>query len=348
MPVQRTYDEDLFKDSTMTFGEHLDELRKCLFRAVLSLAIGFGIGLLASYYVVDLIKSPLENALKEYYGDRTIERFKQTLAEMQSQGQAVPPELADDEAIRKLIFDDGLLFEERFVNVRQLVDELQRQFPEEWGSVQLPAAGADERPVMTRLFLWHKASDDERLRIRTLNAPEPFMIYIKAAFLTGAVLSAPFVFYFLWSFVAAGLYPHEKRYVHVFLPFSLLLFVLGVLVAFLFVFPPVLRFFFSFNHAFNVDPDPRLSEWLGFVLMLPVAFGISFQLPLVMLFLERIGIFTASAYTSKWRIAVLSISIISMVLSPGGDPYSMMLMMIPLVFLYFGGIGLCKWMPRMA
>jgi sec-independent protein translocase protein TatC len=87
---------------------------------------------------------------------------------------------------------------------------------------------------------------------------------------------------------------------------------------------------------------------MSFVLLMPLAFGISFQLPLVMLFLERIGIFSVEAYLSKWRIAVLVIAIASMVLSPGGDPYSMMLMMIPLVGLYFAGIGLCKWRPSQA
>jgi sec-independent protein translocase protein TatC len=68
-------------------------------------------------------------------------------------------------------------------------------------------------------------------------------------------------------------------------------------------------------------------------------------LPLVMLFLERIGIFNVEVYLAKWRIAVLVMAIASMVLSPGGDPYSMMMMLIPLVFLYFGGVALCKWLP---
>ena len=61
-------------------------------------------------------------------------------------------------------------------------------------------------------------------------------------FLGGAILSSPFVFYFLWSFVAAGLYPHEKHYVHLFLPFSVGLFLLGAVLAFFFVFTPVLKF----------------------------------------------------------------------------------------------------------
>ena len=67
---------------------------------------------------------------------------------------------------------------------------------------------------------------------------------------------------------------------------------------------------------------------------------------LVMLFLQRIGIFDVPTYVSKWRIAILTIFALSAVLSPGGDPYSMLFMAVPLVFLYFGGIMLCKWMPR--
>jgi sec-independent protein translocase protein TatC len=65
-----------------------------------------------------------------------------------------------------------------------------------------------------------------------------------------------------------------------------------------------------------------------------------------MLFLERIGIFDVTAYLQKWRIAILVIFVISMILSPGGDPYSMLLMAVPLTFLYFGGVLLCKYLPK--
>jgi sec-independent protein translocase protein TatC len=110
------------------------------------------------------------------------------------------------------------------------------------------------------------------------------------------------------------------------------------------VFQFVLQFLFSFNAAMGIDPDPRISEWLSFVIMMPLMFGISFQLPLVMLFLERIGVFTVASYMSKWRIAVLVIAVLAMVLSPGGDPMSMLLMFIPLVGLFFLGIWLCHYM----
>jgi sec-independent protein translocase protein TatC len=81
------------------------------------------------------------------------------------------------------------------------------------------------------------------------------------------------------------------------------------------------------------------------VLLLPLGFGISFQLPLVMLFLERIGVFTARDFLEKWRIAVLAIFVISAVLTPA-DPYSIFFMAVPLTFLYFGGIVLALYLPK--
>ncbi len=145
--------------------------------------------------------------------------------------------------------------------------------------------------------------------------------------------------------MAAGLYPHEKKYVHYYLPISIALFVFGVCLAFFFVFKPVLTFLFTFNASMGINPQVRIGEWLSFVMFLPLGFGIAFQLPLVMLFLNRIGIFSVEAYTSKWRIAVMIISVLSMILTPA-DPVSMIMLGVPLTALYFLGIGLCRWMPR--
>ena len=104
-------------------------------------------------------------------------------------------------------------------------------------------------------------------------------------------------------------------------------------------------FLFTFNKGMNADFDPRIGEWLSFVLILPLGFGISFQLPLVMLFLNRIGVASLEFYIQQWRVAVLMICVISMVLTPA-DPISMMLMAAPLCVLYLLGIVMCKYMPR--
>ena len=96
----------------------------------------------------------------------------------------------------------------------------------------------------------------------------------------------------------------------------------------------------------HIEPDLRINEWMSFALLLPLAFGASFQLPLVMLFLERIGLFTVKSYLSSWRMAVLVIFLLALVLTPSGDPYTMCLMACPLTVLYFGGVLLCKVLPR--
>ncbi len=390
----RDDEDDLFQHTSMTFGEHLEELRVALFKSVIALVIGFAIGLAFGSWVVAAIQTPLETALGTEYQKDAMEFVRARLpAEMQSDEATL-------ELVADLVYKDKLLPEERYFSPVEMLDALKRKYPQEFTGISLPAepakagepatadaespatgtspntasedaesdtkpgtdatderpealAGADDPRVfskkdMIRLFVWRPMSEDERLKLDSLSVTEPFVIYLKASFLFGAVLSAPFVFYYLWQFVAAGLYPHEKRYVHLFLPASVTLFLIGAAGAFFFVFPPVLGYFFWIGDSIGVQMRPRMSEWLSFVLMLPLGFGLAFQLPLLMLFLERIHVFSIQVYLAKWRIAVLLMAIAAMVLSPGGDPYSMMMMLVPLIGLYFGGIGLCKWLPAMS
>lgn len=203
---------------------------------------------------------------------------------------------------------------------------------------------AEEMPPLKRrleeMEMWMK-SDFEPQSLATTDG---FIIWLKAGLITGLIISLPAILFFLWTFVAAGLYPHEQKYVYMFLPISLALFVGGVLLAFFFVFQPVLGFLFSFNKSMGIAPQMRINDWLSFVLFLPLGFGIAFQLPLVMLFVNRIGLISVELYTQKWRIAVMAISVISMLLTPA-DPISMILMAGPLTALYFLGILMCHWMP---
>lgn len=343
MPSPRTPDEDLFRDSTMTFGEHLEELRHCLFMALIGLLVGFGIGLVIGRQVVRWIQYPMERALEDYYAQLSVERYQQG-----TEGDSPTP--LSDEQIADFIASRERLFDQVYVEPEELARALGLDPKTLAGPGQAvpaaPAAGQAE-PRLVPLRIWHSVEDDSRVRAKALNFQEGFLIYIKAALLAGAVLSSPWVFWWLWTFVAAGLYPHERRYVYVFLPASLGLFLLGAATAFFFVFEPVLGFLLTYNRWLGFDPEPRISEWLSFVLILPLGFGISFQLPLVMLFLERIGVFDVATYLSKWRVSILVIFAVSMVLTPS-DPYSMVLMAVPLSVLYFVGIAMCKFWPRSA
>jgi sec-independent protein translocase protein TatC len=325
-------EDDLFQSSTMTFGEHLEELRGCLVRAAAGLVIGVLLGLMLARPVVKLVEEPLKRALGDYYSQRALD----TAATWT--GAALPYSEAE---IRDAVENRGMSFELREVHPDRLARMLGRE-PAGGDAADAPAPPGERFAAddLVPILLWQPLARDARVSITTLSAQEAFGIYIKAALLVGIVLASPWIFWQLWMFVAAGLYPHEKRLVHVFLPVSLGLFLAGALLAFFFVFDFVLDYLLAFNEWLGLDPDPRISEWMSFVLVLPVGFGLGFQLPLVMLFLAKIGIFDAAAYASQWRMAVLVICVVSALLTPA-DPYSMLFLAAPLCLLYFGGVALC-------
>jgi sec-independent protein translocase protein TatC len=358
------YNEDLFEETKMTFGQHLEELRSSLFKAVVSLFLGFLVGLYFGENIVRVIEYPLKQSLLKYYAERDVDKLKEIIEQKKAAGEEIP---GDADQLAEFMAAHELTFDEMLIDGPALLEELKKTYPAEfndWGkprgekTTAKAEAKATSRTVpevttpadineknLIRLFVWRKVKDTERARLTTLNAQEAFMIWIKAALIFGLILASPLIFWFIWDFVRVGLYPHERKYVNLFLPMSLGLFLSGAALAFFVVFRYVLDFLFGFNKMLGLEPDMRISEWLSFALFMPVGFGIAFQLPLVMLFLDRIGVFNVETYLSKWRIAILVIAIISMILTPA-DPMSMMLMAMPLWFLYFCGIALCKYLPR--
>lgn len=340
--VSTKQDEDLFEGTKMTFGEHLEELRVCFVKSLLGLAVGMVFGFYFADEVVRQIQGPLEVALEEFYKNKTQNRLK-------AEYGAIPQDINQYIETNRLVFEDTYVELKQLNEVASTLDGLSgamsggsagtHSAKDESGMVWNFKQGPPTAPLV-RMRVWKKID----AAITSLSAHEPFMIWMKAALITGAVFASPWIFWQLWSFVAAGLYPHEKGLVYFFLPVSLGLFFAGALMAFFLVFAPVLKFLFDFNAAMNIDPDPRISEWMSFVLLLPLGFGVSFQLPLVMLVVHRLGIVSIRTYLEKWRIAILAIFVVSMVLTPA-DPVSMLLMAIPLSVLYFGGILLCRYLP---
>jgi len=472
--MAKTPHDDLFEKSSMTFGEHLEELRVSLFRSVVGIAIGCLIGFIFANSVVRFFQSPLERAMENYYLDTALEDFPQLWGEVTYE-------------VKQMILNEKQIPEATQIDAGRLAEALQITYPEQFGGLDISsyrytlgdfltdgerhfsallAAGKDQ-PETPRGRAWQllageqqhaiesiagstgpltkveqtailqalnalagqrelhespefagltgtdagltqtfavrvaqlfgqkppattdtvgqirtqlaKEFDPEqsrrlnklllarvfpsalrtarvnvlpmfawrpvKIKFQSLSAEEPFMIWMKAGFITGLVVASPYVFYQIWNFVAAGLYPHEKNYVFLYLPISIGLFFGGASLAFAFVFDPVLNFLFTFNKGMNAEFEPRIGEWLSFVLILPLGFGISFQLPLVMLFLNRIGVASLDLFVQQWRVAILIICVVSMVLTPA-DPISMMLMAAPLCFLYLIGLIMCRFMPR--
>lgn len=305
----------------MSFGEHLEELRSTLWKAIVALLLGFLVGLLFGDNLVRFVQRPLTQGLGKLLREQKQDQFN----------DAHP----DATAAEKEMLEQGMSPDMVTLSTQELIDHMK--------SIGAVVTTPKEIPPNIPLTLWK--NNVEGTQPIATGVSDGFAVYVKASLVIGAVLSSPFIFYFIWSFVAAGLYPHEKNYVKIFLPFSIGLFLLGAIVAFFFVIQYVLAFLFQFYDWMGISPTPRISEWLSFVLILPLMFGLAFQLPLVMLFLERIQIFSAKVYLAYWRYAILVIFILSMLLTPA-DPQSMLLMAGCLTPLYFGGVLLCKYMPR--
>lgn len=171
------------------------------------------------------------------------------------------------------------------------------------------------------------------------------MVYFKVSLLCGIVLSSPWLLFQFWSFVGAGLYPHEKKYIYVFFWPSISLFLFGVLLCQFFVLPGAVKALLAFNDFLDFDPDIRMNEWLGLAIILPLVFGLSFQTPLVMIFLNRIGVFTAQDYASKWRYACFILAFLAAVITPTPDAITMMYLFVPMFGLYLAGIAVCHYFP---
>ncbi len=352
--------DDLFEKSSMTFGEHLEELRIALVKSSIWLGLGMILGLLLATQVVDYMQVPLEKSLENFYKKKSLREIAETT------GTPVP---ADLEAWMK---DNKVVSQYVWIDPRRLslgslpvptdpvptadaptADAPTADAPIGTATSQSASAAqymadADSegtpdpsKMIKLRMFVGVKASTE------ALGLQEPFMIWLKAAFVVAAVVASPGIFYHLWQFISSGLYPHERRYVYFFLPTSLILFWSGACLAFFVIFQLVIDFLLDFNASMGIGASPRLTDYMSFALFLPLGFGVAFQLPLAMLVLERLGIFSYETYLSQWRIAVLAIAFISMILTPA-DMVSMIGMGVPLVALYFLGIAMCKYLPRAA
>ncbi len=168
---------------------------------------------------------------------------------------------------------------------------------------------------------------------------EAFFTKLKVSFIGALFVASPVIFYQGWMFVAPGLYDHEKRYARPFVFFATLFFLLGATFCYIVVFPVGYRFFLAEYATIGVSPAIRISEYLSFTARMLLAFGLTFELPVVTFFLARLGAVTHRTMIHYLRYAILFIFITAAVLTPGPDIASQLLMAGPLFVLYVLSIG---------
>ena len=188
--------------------------------------------------------------------------------------------------------------------------------------------------------------DRQAPRIIFTGPAEVFITYIKMAFFAAAFLSCPLFLTQIWLFVAPGLYKNEKKALAPFIVATPVLFFIGGALVYFVIYPLALRFFLTFQvgggeGTLPIELETRISEYFSLLMKLIFAFGLCFQLPVIMTLMARVGLATSKGMAEKRKYAIVGVFVVAAIFTPP-DPLSQLMLAIPIVVLYEISILMAK------
>jgi sec-independent protein translocase protein TatC len=186
-----------------------------------------------------------------------------------------------------------------------------------------------------------KADEAKELTMNAFRLTDPIKIYMQFAFVIALIMTGPVFLYQLWAFVSPGLYEKERKVTLSYIPLSLFLFLCGVGFAYFVLFPFVVRFMQDLASRLGIHQVIGINEYFQFLLQLVLPFGLLFQLPVIVMFLTRLGLITPMLLSKGRRYAYLLLLIVAAIITPP-DVLSQLIVMIPLSILYEVSIWISK------
>lgn len=181
------------------------------------------------------------------------------------------------------------------------------------------------------------------LKLYFLSPTEPFFTAFKISFLAGFIIMSPFIFYQVWKFIEPALYEHEKKLALPFVLFTTVFFVIGVLFCFFVVLPVAIGFFISFgNIQLGAEAIFSVKEYISFVLRMLFAFGATFELPVILSLLARLGLVTPQFLLKARPYFIVIAFILAAILTPTPDVFSQLMLAVPMVGFYEISILMAK------
>jgi sec-independent protein translocase protein TatC len=221
--------------------------------------------------------------------------------------------------------------------------ELRRRLIVSVGALVVAFAAA--YAVHDRILAWLVGPlPDEHRRLVTLSPTEPFVTTLKITLAAAVLVTLPIWLYQLYAFVIPAVSDQSRRRMLAVVGGVAALFAGGVAFGYAVVLPVAMRFLLGFGDGVFTT-QLRAAEYVGFATTMLLAAGLLFEVPVAMLALARMGLVTAQAFRRHWRIAIVVIAFIAAIL-PGGDPLSMLLLMVPQIVLYGLGIWLASIFGR--
>lgn len=191
---------------------------------------------------------------------------------------------------------------------------------------------------------YRRAIGDPEKSLVVIGVLEGFSIRLKVVGFTGLILALPVILWQIWRFISPGLRRKEKRYAVAFVASSIFLFVVGICIAYVTA-VPALGFLLNIGGS-DLTPLITADKYIGFFIAMSLAFGLSMEFPLVLMFLVLVGALDSRRLLRAWRIVILIVTVFAAVITPSQDPISLLAMALPMLGFYFIVIAIARWVLK--
>jgi sec-independent protein translocase protein TatC len=348
--------------SSMSLGDHLEELRSRLILAISGLFIGLVICMCFGSYLIDLLLIPYNNAMETIKEeDKTVffdpsDRYVINLVPYEN-----GMKIFNDDDSQEFLETTSLYMVNLTPHANNAGDPNSNANPGPLGTsggltlnltpydkdMEIPEKSeeldsTDSTGFSDGFFAYLTPYEGkERTKLTTINPSEGFMVYIKTSLIFGLLLTSPWVFWQIWAFVASGLYKKEKKFAYSVAPASAILFIAGSIFFITTIAPITMKFFISFDAFLGFTSQFRPLDYINMILMLTMVFGLAFQMPIVIVFAESMGLVSIEMLTKNRKFVILGIVIFAAMITPP-EPISQLGLAIPLYFLYEVSIIACR------
>ena len=197
-------------------------------------------------------------------------------------------------------------------------------------------------PSRPDFFIYDLLGADFSMTLVNIEVAAQFMIHMKITFICALIVTFPYLVYEIWKFVSPALYEKEKKMVKGAFLFASILFYIGVAVGYTIVFPLMLNFFSGYQVSPDIPNTFSLTSYISMFTSMVMIFGIVFEFPTIALALSSLGLLTKDLLKSFRRHAICAVLIVAAVITPSGDPFSLLVVSVPLYMLYEFSILICR------
>lgn len=346
------------QDEEKPFLDHLEDLRIVITRVVLTLVIAMGFCFAFRNELMSIIRAPVEQVWLVSQENKMPDEDKAAVAvdldtwELAKRAARDTAQFSDVQKDFYFNYQDpdnslNLKFHTESVIYYRAAIDMENTTKNGVGFIeQLPETSADMRKQVLALLDKEKRPDaavDSRGKLvlmQALNPTEGFMLSIKLSLFAGIVISFPLLLFFILQFILPGLKDNEKKAMWPAMLVGFGLFLSGVLFSYFFVLPKVLDFFYNYSQEMGVTNEWRIGYYISFATQFTLIFGLSFELPVVVMTLVKLGILNYEIMRNTRSYAILAIVIIAALITPTPDAFTLLLLAGPMIILY----EICIWL----